>query len=125
MSRVVTDFSLLTRASAEARIVHAGEAVFRAGEAGSEMYVVRSGAVDIRLGNRTLETVEAGGIFGEMALVDGAPRSADAIAHTDAEIYPVSGKQFEFMVAEAPYFATSVMAVMARRLRRTNTSVDA
>jgi CRP-like cAMP-binding protein len=124
MSQVITDFSLLTRASAEARIVHAGEAVFKEGETGSEMYVVRSGAIDIRRGNRTLETVEAGGIFGEMALVDGAPRSADAVAHTDAEIYPISSRQFEFMVSEAPYFATSVMAVMARRLRHANTDVD-
>lgn len=125
MSRVFTDFSLLTRASAEARVVHAGEPIFTEGESGSEMFLVKSGAVDIRRGNRTLETVEAGGIFGEMALIDGSPRSADAIAHTDAEIFPVSTRQFEFLVSEAPYFATSVMSVMAQRLRRANNDVDA
>ena len=125
MSQVFTDFSLLTRASTESRIVHAGEHIFRQGEAGTEMFLVKSGAVDIRRGNKTLETVEAGGIFGEMALIDGSPRSADAIAHTDAEIFPVGTRQFEFMVAEAPYFATSVMSVMAKRLRRANDDVDA
>ena len=125
MSQIVTDFGLLTRAAAEGRVYHAGEPIFREGEPGTEMYVVRSGAIDIRRGNRTLETIGAGGIFGEMALVDGAPRSADAIAHIDAEVVAVSVRQFEFMVAEAPYFATSVMAVMARRLRRANADIAA
>jgi CRP-like cAMP-binding protein len=121
MPQVVTDFALLTRASPEARTFHAGEVIFREGDEAAEMYVVKSGAVDIRRGNRTLETVEVGGIFGEMALVDGARRSADAIAHDDAEVVPVTEKQFVFLVSQTPYFALGVMAVMARRLRTMNT----
>jgi len=121
MSQVVTDFGLLTRASAETKMFHAGDVIFREGEDAAQMYVVKSGAVDIRRGNRTLETVESGGIFGEMALVDGAKRSADAIAHDDAEVVPVTEKQFLFLVSQTPYFAIGVMGVMARRLRTMNT----
>jgi CRP-like cAMP-binding protein len=120
MSKVVTDFGLLTRATPETRTFHADEVVFREGDPAAEMYVVKSGAVDIRRGKRTLETVETGGIFGEMALVDGARRSADAIAHDDAVVVPVAEKQFLFLVAEAPSFALGVMSVMARRLRAMN-----
>ena len=121
MSQVITDFGLLTRASAETKMFHAGDVIFREGEDAAQMYVVKSGAVDIRRGNRTLETVESGGIFGEMALVDGAKRSADAIAHDDAEVVPVTEKQFLFLVSQTPYFAIGVMGVMARRLRTMNT----
>lgn len=120
MVQVVTDFGLLARASAEVRTFHAGEVIFREGDAAAHMYVVKSGAVDIRRGNRTLETVEAGGIFGEMALVDGAPRSADAVAHDDAEVVPIGEKQFLLLVSQTPYFALAVMAVVARRLRAMN-----
>jgi CRP/FNR family transcriptional regulator, cyclic AMP receptor protein len=120
MTHDFTDFALLTKASAEVKSVNAGDVIFSEGEPATDMYVVKSGAVDIRRGNRTLETVEAGGIFGEMALVDGARRSADAIALDDAEVVPVREKEFLFLVSQSPYFALSVMAVMARRLRAMN-----
>ena len=120
MTHDFTDFGLLTRASAEVKSFNAGEFIFHEGDAAQDMYVVKSGAIDIRRGNRTLETIEAGGIFGEMALVDGARRSADAIAHDDAEVVAVGEKQFLFLVSQTPYFALSVMAVMARRLRTMN-----
>lgn len=117
---VFTDFGLLTRAAPEVKTFQTGDAIFKTGDAGEEMFVVKSGSVDIRRGNRTLETVEAGGIFGEMALVDGARRSADAIVHDDAEIVSVGQKQFLFLVSETPQFALSVMGVMARRIRVAN-----
>jgi CRP-like cAMP-binding protein len=52
-----------------------------------------------------------------MALVDSAPRSADAVALTDVTLVPVSERQFLFLVSETPYFALNVMRLMARRLR--------
>ena len=44
------------------------------------MFIVRTGSVELRIGETVLETVEQGGIFGELALVDPAPRSATAVA---------------------------------------------
>ena len=111
------DFNLLARA-AEARGVAAGEVVFSAGDPGSELYVVKSGAVEIRAADgRVLETVGPDGIFGEMALIDNEPRSASAVAVADGEIVPLAERQFLFLVGEAPYFALGLMGVMARRLR--------
>jgi CRP-like cAMP-binding protein len=55
-----------------------------------------------------------------MALVDSAPRSAAAIAVTDATVVPISEKQFLFLVSQTPFFALNVMRVLARRLRASN-----
>jgi CRP-like cAMP-binding protein len=63
------------------------------------------------------------GIFGEMALIDGAPRSATAIAATDVKLVPVGEKQFLFLVSRTPYFALNVMRALARRLRATNNAL--
>jgi len=52
-----------------------GQVIFSAGEAGQAMFIVRTGSVDLRIGETVLETVEQGGIFGELALVDPAPRT--------------------------------------------------
>jgi CRP-like cAMP-binding protein len=79
--------------------------------------------VEICLGNRLLETVSPNNIFGEMALVDPAPRSATAIAATDVQIVPVGEKQFAFLVSQTPYFALKVLRVMTRRLRTMDSTV--
>jgi CRP/FNR family cyclic AMP-dependent transcriptional regulator len=97
----------------------AGSLVFSEGDKGADrMYIVRSGIVEISIGNRLVETVQANGMFGEMALVDGAPRSATARARDACELAPIDRKLFILMVDEAPHFALNVMRVMADRLRR-------
>jgi CRP-like cAMP-binding protein len=58
-----------------------------------------------------------------MALIDSAPRSASAIAASDAKLVSVSEKQFLFLISNTPYFALNVMRVMARRLRAANTAL--
>ena len=97
----------------------AGSLIFSEGDAGNDrMYIVRSGTVEISIGNRLVETIQANGMFGEMALVDGAPRSATARARDACELAPIDRKLFILMVDEAPHFALNVMRVMADRLRR-------
>ncbi len=85
--------------------------------------IIQSGEVEIRLGNRVLETLPQYSIFGEMALIDNAPRSATAIAASDAKLVPVSEKQFLFLISNTPYFALNVMRIMARCLRAANTAL--
>jgi CRP/FNR family cyclic AMP-dependent transcriptional regulator len=97
-----------------------GQAIFSAGDAGREMFIVRTGSVDLRIGDTLLETVEQGGIFGEMALVDPAPRSASAVAGPDCSLVLVDATSFNDLVRRVPGLALEVMKVMARRLRRTN-----
>jgi CRP/FNR family transcriptional regulator, cyclic AMP receptor protein len=119
-TRPFVDFEMLARATSDSRAFKAGEIIFQEGDAGFEFFVVRSGSVAVRRGNRTLQVLDAGEIFGEMALIDSEPRSATVIAEADSVVVPVSEKQFLFMTSQAPYFALSVMRVLVQRLRSSN-----
>ena len=119
-----TSFIVLTGNNVETRRVRAGGVIFREGEHADELFVIKSGYVRIKIGNRIMADLTADGIFGEMALIDDEPRSATAVAITDVELVPVSVKQFLFLVRHTPYFALKVMRVLAQRLRVTSKSLD-
>jgi CRP/FNR family transcriptional regulator, cyclic AMP receptor protein len=116
------DFGLLARDGIATRAEKEGTLIFQEGDKADGLFIIKSGKVGIRLGNRTLAELTVNSIFGEMALIDDAPRSATAIALTDVELVPVSEKQFLFLVSQTPFFALKVMRVLARRLRATNKS---
>jgi CRP/FNR family transcriptional regulator, cyclic AMP receptor protein len=99
-----------------------GDVIFAAGEAGDKMYIVRSGSVALKVGDTVLETVVPGGVFGELALIDPAPRSATAVAGFDCSLASVGVKQFHGLVQKVPNLALEVMKVMARRIRKANPS---
>ena len=123
MSKDAIDFSVLIGPQVAARSFKVGETIFKEGDPATELYVIQSGRVGIRLGNRLLSTLEENKIFGEMALVDNAPRSAGAVAETEVTLVPISEKQFLFLVSQTPFFALKVMRVLARRLRATNSTM--
>ena len=123
MANPPVDFRLLAGAGVPARDFKAGDVIFRQGDPARELFIIQSGEVEIRLGNRVLETLPQYSIFGEMALIDSAPRSATAIAVSDAKLVPVGEKQFLFLISNTPHFALNVMRVMARRLRAANTAL--
>jgi CRP/FNR family cyclic AMP-dependent transcriptional regulator len=110
-------------ASLDAKIaLEPGETLFKEGEPGDALYIVSRGTMRIMHGEDVVyENVQAGGILGEMAIIDeGTPRSASAIATSYAELIRVDRAQFVTLVMSAPDFALMVMRVMARRLRRMN-----
>lgn len=123
MANPPVDFRLLAGAGVPARDFKAGDVIFRQGDPAQKLFIIQSGEVEIRLGNRVLETLPQYSIFGEMALIDNAPRSATAIAASDAKLVPVSEKRFLFLISNTPYFALNVMRIMARRLRAANTAL--
>jgi CRP/FNR family cyclic AMP-dependent transcriptional regulator len=123
MADTSVDFGILAGAGAPVREYKAGEVIFKEGDAASEFFVIQSGKVDIRLGNRLLGMLSDHDIFGEMALIDATPRSATAVAASDVKLVPVGEKQFLFLVSRTPHFALNVMRVLARRLRATNSVV--
>jgi CRP/FNR family transcriptional regulator, cyclic AMP receptor protein len=96
----------------------AGETLFREGDSADSMYVVLDGEVELRVNGKAFETLGPGGVLGEMALVDRAPRAASAVALTDCRLARVAEKRFLFMVRETPHFALQIMQLMAERLRR-------
>jgi CRP/FNR family transcriptional regulator, cyclic AMP receptor protein len=99
----------------------AGSVIFAEGQKRDSMYVVKSGEVELKIHDRTDRTVEvvgAGGFFGEMAMVDQAPRSTTAVSKRDCVVMPISEKHFLFMVEETPFFALTVLRTLTARLRR-------
>jgi len=117
------DFGILAGAGAPTRSYKAGDIIFRQGDPAEELFIVKSGKVEIRLGNRLLDTLPELSIFGEMALIDRSPRSATVVAATDTTVVPVGEKQFLFLVSRTPHFALNVMRVLAQRLRMANSVV--
>ena len=118
----------------EQRHVAAGERIFARGDHGDELFLIRRGAVRILLPvNETqshhLGTFGRGAFFGEMAFLDGEPRSADAVAFTDAELYVLSRQVFDTFADEHKKVGLSLMegiaSVLASRLRYTNAELRA
>jgi CRP-like cAMP-binding protein len=117
MSEAPLEFSLLIASDIPTRSFIADEVIFREGHKGEELYVIKSGIVEIHGGQRVLAILKEGDFFGEMALIDPAPRSASAIAKTDVQLIPISEKQFTELVTETPAFALDLLRILVRRIR--------
>ncbi len=101
----------------EPQVFSQGQEIFREGNPGTIMYVVKEGRVDVLKGDRVIDSAGPGEILGEMALIDSSPRSATARAGTDCKLIPVDEYYFLFLVQHSPYFALQVMRILAARLR--------
>lgn len=102
-----------------------GQPVFNYGDPGHAMYIVRSGEVEIFVRNDqgekiVLETSRPGDIFGEIALLDGGPRTAWVAALTDVELLRLDREHFEAYVRQCTPAALNLLSVAARRLRRSD-----
>jgi len=113
---VMAEFQMFRNQPVE--IFPAEAVIFQQGEPRTVMYVVNAGEVEIRLGGKVLEVVGPNGIFGEMAMVDGGPRTATAVARTECKLVPIDQRRFQFLVQQTPFFAIEVMRVLVGRLRR-------
>ncbi len=107
----------LFKTSKDSRTFFSGEIIFESGSEPDVLYVVQEGEVQIIAGNRIIETLGPGEIFGEMALVDKQPRSATAKAKTECKLVPIDENRFKFLVQQTPFFAVHVMRVMSKRIR--------
>jgi SulP family sulfate permease len=112
----------------------AGERIFARGDTGDEIFLIRRGAVRILLPisetqTHHLGTFGRGAFFGEMAFLDGAVRSADAVAFSDVELYVLSRQTFDKFAEEHKKVALSLMegiaSVLASRLRYTTAELRA
>jgi CRP-like cAMP-binding protein len=117
------DFALFTDAGFPLLRYAAGDRIFVQDDEGSCMYVVRSGRVNIMTYGTVLESVGPNGMFGEMALIDGSPRSATAVVCEPAEVAPIDRSAFAHLVRQNPDFALRVMRLLAARLRQMNASL--
>jgi CRP/FNR family cyclic AMP-dependent transcriptional regulator len=95
----------------------AGSVVFNKGDAGSCMYVVQSGVIEMMIGDKVVEVCGPNEAIGFMSMVDGAPRSSTARVKEACELSVIDQRKFRFMVDEVPNFALYIMGAMARRIR--------
>jgi CRP/FNR family cyclic AMP-dependent transcriptional regulator len=107
----------LFRNAQQTLTIPAGEVIFTEGDAGSEMYGIVEGQIELHTSNRSIATLGADDVFGEMALVDSSPRMATAVATTDTVLAVIDKHRFLFLVQETPMFALQVMSTMAARFR--------
>ena len=94
--------------------------LFNQGDAGDAMYLVLAGEMRARMmigGKETiLATFEPGDFFGDMALFDNGPRSADVVANADSVLLKISTVNFNRLTREAPALATPFLQATARTL---------
>ncbi len=91
--------------------------IMKEGEGGVFMYVVIEGRVAISIRGKVVGRIGAGGIFGEMALVDQSPRAATATAETDCDLMSINRNDFLSLVKTNPAFAVALLKGLADRLR--------
>jgi uncharacterized membrane protein len=103
----------------------AGTLLFRTGDEGDAMYLIEEGAVRICVRAKdghevTLTELHRGDFFGEMALLDGKPRSADAKVSEDARLAVLSREHFLLFMRSNPNVALEMLTALANRLRETD-----
>jgi CRP/FNR family transcriptional regulator, cyclic AMP receptor protein len=103
--------------STDKRSVAAGDVVFAEGDAGHEMYGVVSGSIELRHGDKVVGRAGPGETFGELAIIDAAPRALTAVAIEPSEIVAINERMFLFLVHETPTFALQVMRSLSHMIR--------
>ncbi len=103
----------------------AGQVIFNQGDAGSEMYIVASGHVNIFLPGEesrrvSLKDLTVGEYFGELSPFDMKPRSASALATTDVVLFGLTAATISGYLARRPHAALVILGTLAERLRETN-----
>lgn len=123
MTETNFDFEHLAQGGFPLQTFEAGEKIFLQDDEGAHMYVIRSGRVNIVASGTILENIGPNGIFGELALLDGSPRSATAVALEPTEVAIIDESAFLYMVEQNPRIALQLMRRLAERLRRMNQSL--
>lgn len=110
------------------RKVPRGKRIFAKGDPGTGLMGVLSGAVRIRIESAdgkeiVLNVIRPGEIFGEIALLDGHPRTADAVAMTNCELIVIDRREFISYLRNQPNIALKIIEILCSRLRRTSARV--
>lgn len=94
-----------------------GKVLMRQGETGHDMMIVVSGQVSVDRDGQRINTLGPGDFFGELALVDGGPRTATVTAEAPARLLVVGHRDFHSLMDEFPEIAAQVMNALAHRVR--------
>jgi len=118
-------FKTTSAAASRNRVVEyrSGQYIFRRGDLGAEMYVIHDGRIEVLgpgdqgLEEKVVAALEKGDFFGEMAVLEGLPRSASVRAATDVKLVRIDGATFTQLLRSEPEVAVRIMRKLSRRLR--------
>jgi len=106
-----------------------GTNIFAKGDPGSSLFAICQGIVKITVPSvdghdAVFNLINKGDIFGEIALLDGGPRTADAVAVTDCELFVIERRDFLPLIREEPDIALKLIEILCARLRRTTEQAE-
>jgi CRP-like cAMP-binding protein len=103
----------------------AGTDLIREGEPGDALFVILDGEASVQHDGEEIARVGPGSYFGELAILDGAPRSATVVAATDVEVAVLGIRMFRTLLREFPDLAEQLLVGLAGELRAANAAVQA
>jgi len=110
------------------QIFAAGDTIFTQGDLGTDMFIIQEGEVNIVKHiageSHILSTLEKGDFFGEMAVLESVPRTADAVALTDVRVVVINGARFDEMLRKNPEVAVRIIRKYSKRLREANALLE-
>jgi CRP/FNR family cyclic AMP-dependent transcriptional regulator len=95
----------------------AGDVLTKQGQPGGEAFVIAEGRFDVKIGGKQVATLGEGEIVGEMALLDGEPRTATVQAATDGRVMVLDRREFATLLQDTPGVAVKMLKAVAKRLR--------
>jgi CRP-like cAMP-binding protein len=95
------------------------------GEEGDALFVIISGSVSVRRGDHEVGTSGPGAYFGELALLDGEPRSATVVATEPVTVSVLGVRMFRTLLREFPEMVSQLLAGLAGDLRRSHNALEA
>jgi CRP-like cAMP-binding protein len=111
------ELSLVARRAEDVKVA-AGKVLVNEGAPGSEFFVIVDGTARVTRKGRKVATLGPGAAFGELALLDRAPRNATVVAETPMELVVLGQREFAGIIDEVPGFAHKLLAGLAHRLRQ-------
>lgn len=107
-------------ACARERTVEAGTTLATEGEHAYELFVIESGAAEVRKGGEVIRTLGAGDAFGEIGLLATGTRTASIVATTPMQLVAIFSREFKQIEARMPQIAEELRASMRERVARTS-----
>ena len=95
----------------------AGRVICREGESGIGIHIILEGETKVQVGGRTKRRLGPGAFFGEIALLDGGPRTATVIAETPVRTFSLTSWAFKSLLKSQPTLALKMLEEVCRRIR--------